>query len=231
MTSSRSSATGPVTDDGCPVWVYALLSDEGEADRVAQRCPVGGSILDLGAGTGRTADPLASRGFRVVAVDASTEMLDHVQVATPVYSRIEELDLGERFDVVLLASHLVNTPSEETRRALLATATGHVKQGGQVLIQWHPPEWFDGLTVGVTTMGQVGPFRVTLSVHDLRGGLLDATVTYLRDAATWHQRFTARRLTYNAMDRALCESSLGHVEVLTDDCSWLSASPLPTTQD
>lgn len=231
MTSSRSSATGPVTEDGCPVWVYASLPDEGEADLVAERCPVGGSILDLGAGTGRTADPLARRGFRVVAVDASTEMLDHVHVATPVCSRIEELDLGERFDVVLLASHLVNTPSEETRRALLATAARHVKQAGRVLIQWHPPEWFDGLTVGATTTGQLGPFRVTLSVHDLREGLLDATVTYLRDAATWHQRFTARRLTYRAMDRVLSESSLGYVEVLTDDFSWLSAMPPPASQD
>jgi hypothetical protein len=132
---------------------------------------------------------------------------------------------------VLLASHLVNTPSDETLRALLATATRHVKQGGQVLIQWHPPEWFDGLTVGATTAGQLGAFRVTLSVHDLREGLLDATVTYLRDAVTWQQRFTARRLTYSAMDQALSESGLVHVEVLTDDYSWLSAKPLPTAKD
>ncbi|MFL6070852.1 MAG: class I SAM-dependent methyltransferase, partial [Actinomycetes bacterium] len=217
---------GPVTEDGCPVRVYAQLPDAGEADLVAARCPDGGSILDLGAGAGRIADPLASRGFEVLAVDASQEMLDHVQRARPVCSRIEDLDLWESFDVVLLASHLVNTPTEETRRALLAAAARHVKRTGQVVIQWHPPEWFDGLGAGVQATGQLGPFSVTLSVHELREGLLDATVAYQGEAETWHQHFRARRLTYTDLDQALSEVSLGGIQGLVDDFTWLSAKPV-----
>jgi SAM-dependent methyltransferase len=225
MTPSNAG-TGPVTEDGSPVRVYASLPDAGEAALVATCCPDGGSVLDLGAGTGRIADPLARHGFQVVAVDASEEMLEYVDDATPVCSRIEDLDLWERFDVVLIASHLVNTPSDDTRRALLATAARHVRRTGQVVIQWHPPEWFDDLAVGVQPVTRLGLFSVTLSVHELRDGVLDATVKYQRDAASWNQRFSARRLSYSAMDRALSECSLGGVQVLTDDFTWLSAQPV-----
>ena len=77
MTPSNAG-TGPVTEDGSPVRVYASLPDAGEAALVATRCPDGGSVLDLGAGTGRIADPLARHRFQVVAVDASEEMLEYV---------------------------------------------------------------------------------------------------------------------------------------------------------
>lgn len=71
--------------------------------------PADGAILDLGAGVGRIADPLARLGHRVVAVDDLAEMLGHVCGAITVHSSIESLRLPDRFGVVLLGNHLICT--------------------------------------------------------------------------------------------------------------------------
>ena len=100
-----------VAPDGSPVDVYRALSGAAEAELIAAALPAGASILELGCGTGRVTHELVARGFRVTAVDESAEMLEHVRGADTVHARIEELDLGQTFDCVLLASHFVNTPS------------------------------------------------------------------------------------------------------------------------
>lgn len=48
-----------------------------DADRrfVERHCPRPGRLIDLGCGTGRLLVPFARRGFRVLGVDLSEEML------------------------------------------------------------------------------------------------------------------------------------------------------------
>jgi SAM-dependent methyltransferase len=79
----------------------------------------GASILELGCGAGRVTHPLVALGHPVVAVDESADMLAHVRGAETVCARIEDLALGRRFDLVLLASHLINS-DPPTRAAFLA---------------------------------------------------------------------------------------------------------------
>jgi SAM-dependent methyltransferase len=79
-------------------------------------------VLDLGCGIGRIAEPLTALGHRVVGVDESADMLAHLRRAEPVLSRIDSLDLDERFGGVLLASTLVNTYDPVQRTGLLAAA-------------------------------------------------------------------------------------------------------------
>src|ERR1041384_2532896 len=55
--------------DGCLSSASALLDAVGLTDEGS------GAVLDLGAGAGYHARTLASRGFRVVAVDTSDELL------------------------------------------------------------------------------------------------------------------------------------------------------------
>jgi len=215
---------GPITDDGCPVLVYADLPEQGEAALVAQHCPPGGSVLDLGAGTGRIADPLAVEGFDVLAVDSSAEMLAHIQQAASMQTQIEGLDLRRQFDLVLLASHLVNSPMDSTRLALLQAAARHVGSRGRVLIQWHSPEWFDVLQKGANGKGRLGPFEVSLVVHGLHEDILDAIVTYQRGAHAWSQRFQARRLSRQSLNEAMARCGLSDVIPITQDGSWLSTS-------
>jgi SAM-dependent methyltransferase len=216
------SGPGPVTADGCPVELYRLLPAMGEPELVDAFIAPHARVLDLGAGTGRIADPLVALGHEVVAVDDSPDMLAHVRLARPHRARIEGLELGERFDAVLLAGHLVNTPDAGLRRALVDTARRHLVDGGRVLLQWHEPGWFDALRPGTTTEGGIDGISSRLEVHRIADGVLDATVSYSDGTSTWAQSFRALRLDH---DRLAAELAAGGL-VLDPDApapGWLLA--------
>ncbi|HEY0501055.1 MAG TPA: class I SAM-dependent methyltransferase [Kutzneria sp.] len=208
--------------DGSPVQLYALLPAAGEPDLIHGAIPAGATVLELGAGAGRVTQPLAALGHPVLAVDNSEEMLAYVRNAETIRADIESLRVDRRFDAVLLASHLVNTADTAQRRALLATAAHHVHDDGQVLIQWHPPAWFDRVD---STPGQLGP--VTITVRDIvRGGdLLAATVHYDGDDRHWEHPFTARRLSKSDIQAELDAVGLRFDDWLTDDQTWFTATP------
>ena len=117
-------------------------------------------------------------------------MLARVRHAKVVLADVKNLQLAERFDVVLLASHLINTPDPAQRGPLLATVTRHLSPAERALIEWHPPAWFDQLEPGRTYAGTIGDLRVT----SLKDGLLTAVVTYRSGAQSWTHTFAARRL-------------------------------------
>ena len=131
-----------ITRDGCAVDFYARMTAMGEPEIVHDAAGPGTWILELGCGTGRITHPLVALGHPVVAVDESPEMLAYVRGAETVRARIEDLALGRRFDVVLLASHLINTDDIPARTALLAACRRHVADDGSVIIQQHAPGWF-----------------------------------------------------------------------------------------
>jgi SAM-dependent methyltransferase len=230
--------TGPgvITADGCAVELYALLPAIGEPELVHGRLAEGASVLDLGAGVGRVADPLVQLGHRVFAVDDSRDMLDHVRHATTVHSSIEDLRLEQRFDAVLLASFLLNTADAGLCRAFLATARYHVVAGGDVLVQWHPPEWFDSLAAGDKYPGgaRYVPGRrsdtadsrlvTTLEVEDFSDGVLRAVVTYEMRDRRWTHGWQARRLTVKDLDSQLHASGLRLDQFLTEDRTWFRAT-------
>lgn len=121
-TRAGHQGTGPgaITPDGCAVELYARLPVGAEPDIVAAAVPAGAHILELGCGVGRVTRPLLERGFTVTAVDESQEMLDRVRGTRTICGPIEELDLGETFDVVMLASFLVHSADIGTRQGLCA---------------------------------------------------------------------------------------------------------------
>jgi hypothetical protein len=126
---------------------------------------------------------------------------------------------------VLLASFLVNVPDRALRRRFLAACRGHVRDRGCVLVQRHPPGWFDEVAEGErVTEGIV--FRL----RDLRRpgpGLVAATAEYQVGERIWTQRFTAERLDNQALEAALAEAGLAVDAYLTPDGSWVRAVPLP----
>jgi SAM-dependent methyltransferase len=221
----RPSGTGPgaITPDGCAVELYALLEPTGEPEVVHAAVPPGASILELGAGAGRVTHPLVALGHPVVAVDESPEMLARIRGAETVRARIQDLELGRRFDAVLLASFLVNTDDREARRRFLATCRRHVADGGCVLVQRHPPGWFEQAAEGEGVAGGV--------LHRLRDvsrpgpGLLAARVEYQVGDRVWTQSFTAERLDDPALEAALAEAGLAVDTYLTGDGSWVRAVP------
>ena len=135
-----------ITPDGCAVDFYARVTARGEPEIVHGAAGPGAWILELGCGAGRIAHPLVALGHPVVAVDESPEMLAHVRGAEKVCARIEHLALGRRFDVVLLASHLINTDDTAQRTAFLAACRDHVAGDACVIIQQQAPGWFASAT-------------------------------------------------------------------------------------
>ena len=183
----------------------------------------GAWILELGCGAGRITHPLVALGHPVVAVDESPEMLAHVRGAETVCARIEDLTLGRRFDVVLLASHLVNTDDIPTRTAFLAACRRHVADDGGVIIQQHAPGWFAAAADAENTRDGI-IFRMR-DVSRPAPNLVSATMEYVDGDQVWTQTFTARRLDDTELAAVLADAGLRLDRYLTDDRSWLRAVP------
>lgn len=113
-----------VAPDGSPVELYAVLPERGEGALVEAALAPPASLLELGCGAGRVTRQLVARGYDVVAVDESPEMLAHVRDAETVCARIEELDLDRRFDAALLLSNLFTVETQQ-RRAFLDACARH----------------------------------------------------------------------------------------------------------
>jgi SAM-dependent methyltransferase len=220
---TRGTGPGAITPDGCAVELYALLPAAAEPGIVHAAVGQGASILELGAGAGRVTHPLLALGHRVVAVDESAAMLARVRGARTVQAGIEELDLGERLDAVLLASHLVNTADDAQRRAFLATCERHVRPGGAVLAERHPPAWFDQAGPERSTVGAVT--YVLDEVERPGPDLVSARVAYELGGRRWTQRFSARRLDDDQVAAALAEAGLRLDAWVTPDRAWLRAVP------
>jgi len=207
------------TRDGCAVELYALLPAAGEPELIHGAIAAGATVLDLGTGAGRIAQPLAALGHPVTGVDNSAEMLAHVRNVETVLADIETLRLDRRFDAVLLASNLLNTPETSLRRAFLATAARHA--AGPVIVQWSPPAWLDAM--GASTR-RLGPVTVTTKDIVRDGNLLSATAQYDTADQHWEHAFTALRLSTSDVEEELASVGLRLDRWLTEDQSWFTAT-------
>ena len=200
--------------DGSPVEVYTRLPEMGEGEAVAEVVHAGASVLELGCGSGRITRQLVRLGFRATAVDESAEMLVHVRDAETVHAPIEGLDLGRRFDAVLLASNLVNAKTER-RRAFLETCMRHA---GLVVVEGLPLGWSpeDGETV-------LGDVVSRLRVDRVADGVVHGAVEYEIEGRTWRHSFAMRVFADEAeLRRVLAEAGLRLERRL--DARWFLAS-------
>jgi len=126
----------------------ALL--EGDLAIYAGLAPRGGTVLDLGAGTGRLTLALAEHGFSAVGVEIAPAMLaqalaKQADLPPEVARRAEflrgdmtALDLKRVFDLVVCGYFtLAHAPRGMAWRATFATAARHLKPGG--LAAFHLP--------------------------------------------------------------------------------------------
>jgi SAM-dependent methyltransferase len=107
----------------------------GEADAVER---LGGrSVLDGGCGTGRVAIELARRGWDAVGVDADADLLAHARRRAPGlawhHADLTRVDLGRRFDVVVLAGGVLSFVEDASRPELVPNLARHLIDGGHLL--------------------------------------------------------------------------------------------------
>lgn len=219
------TGTGPgaITADGCPVELWATLP-AGDAPAILEAAlPARASVLDLGAGAGRLTHPLIAAGHPVTAVDESPEMLACIEGAETVCSTIEDLELGPRFDAVLLASHLVNVPDDEKRHRLLVACRRHLAPGGILLIQRYTRRWADAAG-GVVDLGAGVTYELSVTATPSADSALRSVVAaYTLGAKRWEQSYVTRLLDDHDLG-----VDLGHAELrlgrwLTDDGRWVGA--------
>jgi len=217
----RGTGPGEITPDGCPVELYARLPLMGEPEIIHSAIPAGSSILELGCGTGRLLRELAARGHSVVGVDESPAMLARVTDLPTVRATIEDLDLHRAFDVVVLASTLLNAPPGQ-RHSFLVACRRHLAPAGALVVQQTPPAWF--ATVAPTTREHDGILFVVRSVVR-RDPQVELTVEYHTEGQMWTHSFDRWPVPHLHDD--LARAGLQFGRWLTDDHAWFTAQPCP----
>lgn len=136
------------TDKGASTAFYDLVTEadrsiDGDIDTYAGLVPPGGTVLELGAGTGRIALALAQRGFRVTGVDIAPAMLARARVkraglGPEVADRVKfvkadmtAFDLGRTFDAVICTFYtLAHLPPGPRWERTFKAIRRHLAPGG-----------------------------------------------------------------------------------------------------
>ncbi|MGD9996995.1 MAG: class I SAM-dependent methyltransferase [Ilumatobacteraceae bacterium] len=167
--SSYGDAFADVYDD----W-YRELGDLDTTVGFIASVAGGGTVLELGVGTGRLAIPLAAAGLTVTGIDSSQKMLDRLAsndenrtVRTVLGDMVDQLP-QERFDVVVAAYNtLFNLLTEERQQACFAEVAERLHDGGAFVVEAFVPQAHTGSQVSVRSLEAD---RVVLSASLHRGG-------------------------------------------------------------
>ena len=204
----------------------------------------GGSVLELGAGTGRVTEALLAAGHEVVAVDASAAML--ARAATRLAGRegvelveadMRSVRLGRHFDLVIAPFNtLMHAYTLDDQDATLATVAEHLAPDGLFAfdvyqprlgalgVMRREPEWADlAPNTDLFLVQEHDPEAQLVTSHyylDQRGA--DGAVK--RSTATLRQRYYHRY----ELERALRAAGLGRVQFYGafDRRRWEADSPM-----
>jgi 2-polyprenyl-3-methyl-5-hydroxy-6-metoxy-1,4-benzoquinol methylase len=107
----------------------------GEAALVRSFAPA--TVLDAGCGTGRVAIELARHGIATHGVEVDDSMIIEARRRAPelewAQADLASLELGLRFDVVVLAGNVPLFCPVPRRQALVTSCAAHVDVGGRMI--------------------------------------------------------------------------------------------------
>lgn len=206
-------------------------------EAVCQALPEGGTLLDVGAGTGAASVPAArARQARLVAVDTSSDMLAELRRIAPEAEAIEGRwpDVADRTpvaDVVVCAHVLFNVPDLP---GFLTALTEHARLRVVVeLAERHPMSWqaplwkhFHGLTRptrptahDAADIARALGYDVTVVAHDLQDAPYESVEQLAESACRRLCLDPARRdeVAQAAIDLGVWPVSRWHVLTLSWD--------------
>ena len=181
-----------------------------------------GPVLELGAGTGRVAIPIAETGISVTAVDLDGGMLERLRrkvaaLPAPVQSRIavhqadmRKLALNDRYALVIIPFRaFLHNLTWDDQLAALQRAYEHLKPGGELALNvFHPSLEFMAANAGT----HAGVWRAR-STHRLEGGGFIVRSDMQR-YDTVHQRLTSLMRTEEfGADGALIRTHMMDLEL------------------
>jgi SAM-dependent methyltransferase len=117
-------------------------------DRLLQRHGATGSeLLEFGSGTGKHGRLLAQRGYQVVGIERSADMVAQAKQVDGFQCQVGDIStvqLGRTFDAVLSLFHVISYQiSNEDVRAVFARAAEHLSLGGLFIFDvWYSPAVF-----------------------------------------------------------------------------------------
>ena len=133
-------------------WVYAWRRDDVRF-YVEQARLSGGSVLELGSGTGRVAIPIARAGVEVVGLESSTAMLREAQRKTGAASEasagvplwvegdMRDFSLGRKFALVIIPFRgFLSLLSVGEQLDCLRHIRGHLAPGGRLIFDVFVPD-------------------------------------------------------------------------------------------
>lgn len=228
----NGEGSGGQARDGCSVELYRRSSYRGELEALVPWLKPGVAVLELGCGTGRLSHRLVELGCVVTAVDNSAEMLAQLDaLALPgvrsCLADIEGLALDQRFDVVLLASGLINHVDAALRQALVAAAARHLGPDGVLLLERQDAAWLRSAAPG--PLGELDGMALTLETvrrHD--DGSVAMTLAYRAGEQLWRHSFRLLPLDETEVQALLSPHDLSRVEWLEPGRRWAVAQrPAP----
>jgi 2-polyprenyl-3-methyl-5-hydroxy-6-metoxy-1,4-benzoquinol methylase len=144
----------------------------GEARLIDAMAARGARILDAGCGSGRVGGLLAAMGHKVTGVDLDPQLIAAAGQDYPGpdwrVGDLAELDLPDRFDVIVCAGNVMTFVAPDTRGEILRRMRAHLGDQGRVAIGFGADRGyaFDDFLADATAAGLTPD--VLLGTWDLR---------------------------------------------------------------
>lgn len=253
MDGYRPSTYGDRFADVYDDWYHDVSDVDATVARVVALAEARGRrVLELGAGSGRLALPLAEQGLEVWAVDASTAMLDRLrakpggdrvrivvddmaQLTAPELTSPEVAGRGEAgggFGVVLCAFNtLFNLTDGAAQRRCLARVADLLAPDGLLVVEaFVPPPGGEGdAAVGAVEPRHIGLDEVVLTVSRLDPATHTITGQHVQitEAGIRLRPWVLRYLSPDDLDALATEVGLALVERHAD---WRGQEFTPTSE-
>jgi len=126
---------------------YGDVSDIAATVEVMTELASGGSVLELGVGTGRLAIPLAMTGISVTGIDSSLPMLERLKandpgaLVTAIEANMAELQVEVQFTAAFVAYNTIfNLTTAEEQQACFTAVAAALVPGGYFAVEAFVPD-------------------------------------------------------------------------------------------